>query len=79
MNYNQEVTHGIDFNVSIQHISKCCNVGSCHPGSVTGAYDLLKSISAEAAGIAYETYNSYAACSAESEAGICLTEIWDAQ
>jgi cathepsin X len=68
---------GIDINLSVQHILNCGNVGSCHGGSIAGAYQWIHDIShATGTGISYETSNPYLACSSESDAGICGGQDW---
>merc|ERR1711959_528623 len=68
---------GIDINLSVQHVLNCGNVGSCHGGSIDGAYQWLHKISKETgSGISYDTSNPYMACSSESEEGICKGQDW---
>lgn len=63
---------GVDINLSVQHILNCGNVGSCHGGSIVGAYQWIHQISqGTGVGISYETSNSYIACSSESKEGFC--------
>jgi len=63
---------GIDINLAVQHVLNCGNVGTCHGGSVDGAYQWIKKISDETGtGISYETANPYIACSSDSTGGFC--------
>jgi len=65
---------GIDINLSVQHILNCGDVGSCHGGSIAGAYDWIYRQGYK--GISYETSNPYLACSSESEEGLCPGNDW---
>jgi len=68
---------GIDINLSVQHILNCGGVGSCHGGSVDGAYQWIHQISQKTgSGISYDTSNPYMACSSESDQGICKGQDW---
>eukprot|EP00747_Dinoflagellata_sp_TGD_P210890 gnl/TRDRNA2_/TRDRNA2_84116_c0_seq4.p1 gnl/TRDRNA2_/TRDRNA2_84116_c0~~gnl/TRDRNA2_/TRDRNA2_84116_c0_seq4.p1 ORF type:complete len:331 (-),score=56.18 gnl/TRDRNA2_/TRDRNA2_84116_c0_seq4:131-1123(-) len=67
---------GPDRQLSVQHILNCGGVGSCHGGSVDGAYQWMHSISKTGTGIAYETENPYMACSSESTEGLCPAGKW---
>jgi len=63
---------GADVNLAVQHILNCGGVGSCHGGSIDGAYQWIHSISkSTGTGISYETANPYIACSSESQEGFC--------
>jgi len=63
---------GADVNLAVQHILTCGGVGSCHGGSIDGAYQWIHSISkSTGTGISYETANPYIACSSESKEGFC--------
>merc|ERR1712093_605033 len=68
---------GIDINLSVQHVLNCGNVGSCHGGSIDGAYQWIHKISQTGTGISYDTQNPYLACSSESTEGICKAGKWD--
>jgi cathepsin X len=68
---------GIDINLSVQHVLNCGGVGSCHGGSVAGAYQWIHDISSKTgSGISYETSNPYMACSSESKEGFCPHADW---
>lgn len=62
---------GVDVNLAVQHVLNCGNVGSCHGGSIDGAYQWMHQISKTGTGISYETANPYIACSSESKEGFC--------
>jgi len=63
---------GVDINLAVQHILNCGNVGSCHGGTIDGAYQWIHKISKETGtGISYESANPYLACSSESTEGFC--------
>eukprot|EP00747_Dinoflagellata_sp_TGD_P210887 gnl/TRDRNA2_/TRDRNA2_84116_c0_seq1.p1 gnl/TRDRNA2_/TRDRNA2_84116_c0~~gnl/TRDRNA2_/TRDRNA2_84116_c0_seq1.p1 ORF type:complete len:328 (-),score=69.16 gnl/TRDRNA2_/TRDRNA2_84116_c0_seq1:131-1114(-) len=67
---------GPDYNMAVQHILNCGNVGTCHGGSIDGAYQWLHKVSKTGTGIAYETENPYMACSSESKQGFCPHADW---
>ena len=68
---------GIDIALSVQHVLNCGNVGSCHGGSGLGVYQWIKSIGdATGSGISYLSGQPYAACSSESEYGLCPHADW---
>lgn len=62
---------GPDINLSVQWVLNCGAdvAGSCHGGSGTGAYQLIK----DTGFVPYETCQSYIACSAESKEGFCAS------
>lgn len=63
---------GTDVLLSVQHVLNCGNVGSCHGGTVDGAYQWIKDISEKTgSGVSYFTSNPYVACSSESKEGFC--------
>jgi len=68
---------GVDINLAVQHVLNCGDVGSCHGGSVDGAYQWIHQISrSTGSGVAYETSNPYLACSSESKEGLCPHGDW---
>lgn len=58
-----------DINLSVQYVLNCGGdmAGSCHGGSMTGVYELIKSTGF----VPYDTCQPYLACSADSEFGFC--------
>lgn len=70
---------GIDINLSIQHLLNCANSGSCHGGTIDGAYQWLYALSKSGSGVAYETEQPYMACSADSKEGMCPHADWSCQ
>jgi cathepsin X len=58
-----------DINLSIQYVLNCGGdmAGSCHGGSMTGVYELIKSTGF----VPYDTCQPYLACSSDSEYGFC--------
>eukprot|EP01060_Flectonema_neradi_P012070 TRINITY_DN189_c0_g2_i5.p1 TRINITY_DN189_c0_g2~~TRINITY_DN189_c0_g2_i5.p1 ORF type:complete len:316 (+),score=81.21 TRINITY_DN189_c0_g2_i5:54-1001(+) len=59
---------GIDVNLAVQHILNCGNAGSCHGGSIGGAFEWIHG---NKDGVVYDTCNNYIACSKESSEGFC--------
>ena len=60
---------GEDINLSIQFILNCGGevAGSCHGGSATGTYELIKQIGH----VPFDTCQPYLACSTDSTEGFC--------
>mmetsp|Transcript_25166 Transcript_25166/g.74830 ORF Transcript_25166/g.74830 Transcript_25166/m.74830 type:complete len:562 (-) Transcript_25166:140-1825(-) len=74
---------GVEINLSVQHVLNCINAGngyfagSCHGGYSTSVYRWLHDLSRETgSGVAYESENSYMACSSDSQAGFCPSWQW---
>jgi len=64
--------HGVDIQLSVQHVLNCGNAGSCDGGSSDGVYQWIKSIGdATGSGISYASSQPYVACSKGKENGIC--------
>ena len=60
---------GGDINLSVQFILNCGAdmAGSCHGGSMTGVWELIKSVGY----VPFDTCQPYLACSSDSEWGFC--------
>lgn len=67
---------GRDINLAVQHVLNCGNVGSCHGGSIDGAYQFIHKNSQSNKGVAYFSSNPYMACSSESQEGFCPHADW---
>jgi cathepsin X len=63
-----------DINLAIQYILNCASdtAGSCHGGSASGTFQFIK----DQGYVPYDTCLQYAACSSESQEGLCPHGDW---